>query len=362
MRRTAWRQGSISLLLLSCLAAATVVGCNRATGVTAPSEPFDCSQTAYIGINGTDPSWSPDGRQVAYLAGFDAQARFSSGLYVCDVASGESHLVVPYSVTGPSARCDWNPKPGSNEVLLSYGLGAGVVNMETGDIERIASDNGRIAGARWMPEGDSVAYFSRAVDGEEISPFALAIQHLDGSGRHFFFREGRRPIQSEDIVFSPDGKWLAWTEYIPSPTYTRHEIAVCRRDGTGYRLLTSLGGQAKKPVWINGGTGLLFPWIPDECAAIGGNGPHTTMYVDLSSGNVRKWQAELTDYRFQFSKDIHVDRSGTRALIPGLDPLFNVPFGALYLTSANYTGVRRKLALSSPPPPPPPPPPPSSHP
>jgi Tol biopolymer transport system component len=112
--------------------------------------------------NGSSPSWSPDGTQIAYTCSSEVKPG-KYGVSVCIVAvpsSSEPHVV---------AENAWNPL--------------------------------------WAPNGGHIAYLTRPKENNQ-----LFICNVDGSAK-VPFSDGKRDVQS--IVWAPDGKRIAFTERHP---------------------------------------------------------------------------------------------------------------------------------------------------
>ncbi len=160
--------------------------------------------------NSGSPSWSPDGKQVAYRV-TKGPVR---GLHILDLATGKSR------------------------------------KLETGSEYDVFPD--------WSPRGDWIAFTSKR-DGD----YEIYRIRPDGSGLQ---RLTHAPGKNAHSSFSPDGKWIAFSTgmqgfkdeaihmLLPSPaglTFQPYgEIAVMRADGSNIHLLTDNSTEEGAPSWL----------------------------------------------------------------------------------------------------------------
>lgn len=176
-----------------------------------------------VGLTGGPHAWSPDGRWLLG-EGFDTDASATSGwIYRLDIQTGEIHDLA-------TDLCCGLHKP--NPVLA--------------------------------PDGSRVVYmnFHQAGQGEICDFRCGTLWSLDPVTRS---RQRLTATAGSEIgpVFSPDGSWIAFAEYV-GPGY---DVAIVRSDGTGRRKLTNIG-DVYAPVaniepyvylaWDADGVGLTF--------------------------------------------------------------------------------------------------------
>jgi Tol biopolymer transport system component/DNA-binding CsgD family transcriptional regulator len=164
----------------------------------------DGGRQQQLGVIGTFPLLSPDGRRWAYTK--STLGRRDGVLY-------EARLSVP---------------PSKEWVVLSRGWDYGFV-------------------ADWSPDGDQLLmscarnYPHRrpitippTYKPPPTDPIGICIVNPDGSGLRQIIREGSNPS------WSPDGEWIA---------YENGEIYVARADGSEAHAITSCGCQVSQPDW-----------------------------------------------------------------------------------------------------------------
>ena len=114
------------------------------------------------------PTWSPDGRQLAFagvedLNGDGQYAEQEAGIFLADVDTGQSRRVATASVEG--MRLAWSP---AGEYIMvegapasTSGITAFLVDLGSGEIHT-HPDIAEITAACWSPDGTRVAAYSRA--------------------------------------------------------------------------------------------------------------------------------------------------------------------------------------------------------
>ena len=152
---------------------------------------------AQVGLTGGPHAWSPDGRWLLGQ-GFDTDVSQTSGwIYQLDVQTGEIRDLA-------TDLCCGLHKP--NPVLAPDG--SRVVYMDFHQAAQGARCDFR-CGTLWS-----------------LDPVTLARQRLT--------EEGGSEVGP---VFSPDGSWIAFAEYV-GPSY---DVAIVRADGAGRQKLTNIG-------------------------------------------------------------------------------------------------------------------------
>ena len=239
-------------------------------------------------------SWSPDGRFLAFAAATGPNEGAIFELSLLDHSVRRRSLAIPSQticcpVYDPSgARLAFN-RSGMEIVVIGPGHGA----------ERAVPASG--IGLTWTANGRALVYssFGRLAEVDPVSgsiaePAAATAAGLDISdvsirGNRMAFvrwtlehsiwqltlhgsRDGRTPKMSaapavqlisatrpdDTPQFSPDGEWIAFdSQRSGSP-----DIWIGKRDGSGLRRLTFLGGFAGTPRWSPDGQWIAFDFRP----------------------------------------------------------------------------------------------------
>jgi Tol biopolymer transport system component len=112
-------------------------------------------------------SWSPDGRQLAYVAyardGLEAQRVDVRAL---DIATGRTHNLTASLL--PSLTYDWPVWSPDGARIAFYAhlpgefQGINVVNLADGNVKNIVRGNSQPGSITWSPDGHSIAYVARS--------------------------------------------------------------------------------------------------------------------------------------------------------------------------------------------------------
>jgi hypothetical protein len=203
-----------------------------------------------------DPSWSPDGRLIAYVehnAGTVPGRRCEKGLWVMNADGSAAHLISP---TGGSPS--WSP----DGTKLAYTSGdAIVVASVTGAGARAVAHGGEPV---WSPDGTRLA-FSRDT--------SIYVANADGSGERLLVAGGGSPS------WSPDGSRIVFARPIPEtdfhgpPSVSDKQIpvgitpglAIVNADGSGLTPLTR--GDDYDPVWSPSGRWIAYSTFDGESSS-----------------------------------------------------------------------------------------------
>jgi Tol biopolymer transport system component len=135
------------------------------------------------------PSWSPDGRRLAFGGRFAGR----SGLYVADRNTGRTHLVA----AGDVHAAAWSPD--GRRIAFSDSRSVALVPAAGGPVTRLPAPPGLLA---WSPDGRRLAY---------ASVCSVGVVGVVATGRSP--QPPPCPPESETSVpsWSPDGSWLTYS-------------------------------------------------------------------------------------------------------------------------------------------------------
>lgn len=142
------------------------------------------------------PSWSPDGRQIAYVS-FEKQR---AEIYISDLATGQRRLVSKYpGINGAPA---WSPDGKKLALVLSkenvpkiY-----VLDLATNQFEQITQGPAIDTEPRWAPDGRSLVFTSSRGGGAQIYRVHLADKRVE--------RLTYQGSYNARGSLTPDGKYL----------------------------------------------------------------------------------------------------------------------------------------------------------
>lgn len=164
---------------------------------TTPAWPrlFDSSSTRFE----RNPSWSPDGKMLAFTRDGD--------IWLREVSGGEARRLVPEEYPRGNASPVWSPD--GRKVAFTNGSSGfdqiGIIELATGKVTPLTYgpyDHGDVA---WSPDGASVVY----VRGNGMTR-DLMLASADGTGAHKALASSRAIRRSPQ--FSPDGRTIAYVE------------------------------------------------------------------------------------------------------------------------------------------------------
>jgi Tol biopolymer transport system component len=188
-----------------------------------------------------DPSWSPDGTQIAYRSDRGDE----SEIWVMNAdGTGQRRLTAGLSPA-------WSPD-GSSIAYASPGhdpnpplSGISIMNADGSGQHRVPNTDGGEYPS-WSPDGKRIAFNSN-LSGDHV----MYIVDVDGSNLVDLSSVG----EGWQVQWSPDGRSILFTSHRDHPdNYT--DVYVMRPDGSGVKRLTR--ARAYTPAWSPDGSHIVF--------------------------------------------------------------------------------------------------------
>ena len=195
--------------------------------------------------NDTNPTWSPDGQQIA----FESDATGGREIYVINAdGSGKLQQLTNNPGLGHDANFDpaWSPVLGGKIAFASIRAGGNydiyTMNADGSDPTRLTTDGGVEFGPSWSPDGTQIAYHSD-VNGASKQ---IYVMNADGSGQHPVVKTA-----SDDAnpSWAPHGAALVFQGGPQGST----DLWLVAADGSGLMRLTFSPGDDEVPDWGAGG-------------------------------------------------------------------------------------------------------------
>jgi Tol biopolymer transport system component len=268
------------LNVLAAASAALLAGGSTAAGRELPPSPTNglvvfsrcCTPTGIYTVSPTDgaerllykpkyddtpltPSWSHDGRWIAYVAGPQAP-----GVWAMNAAGGRKHRIT--RAGGDPSSPTWSPS-GTKIAFGDLGRPGGktydiwVVRTNGAGLTRLTRTAANEGGPRWAPNDRSIIYergrdvWQMRTNGthqHRLIANASAPDWSPGATHIAFVRQGdpwvanadgsgarqlaHTPEEDISVTWSPDGRYLLLTQA------DRGDIEVMRSDGTDLQALT----------------------------------------------------------------------------------------------------------------------------
>ena len=205
------------------------------------------------------PSWSADGKRLAYALG--AVDRGHGHVYVMDADGGNQHSVT--SGQGVNTQPSWSPD-GKRIAFAGFGAkrGLAVIRAGGGAPRRLTHTGSGVfdVAPAWSPDARSIA-FTRIVVKTDVEHEQEAIYVIGANGTGL----KKLIVGGGDPAWSPDGKRIVYTsirDYNGRTCFqecTRSsEIYIANADGSKARRLTWTKADDQSPTWSPDGRSIAF--------------------------------------------------------------------------------------------------------
>ncbi|PCH60635.1 MAG: Tol-Pal system beta propeller repeat protein TolB [Gammaproteobacteria bacterium] len=190
------------------------------------------------------PSWSPDGRQVAYVSYEERRPR----IYVQEISSGKREAIASFS--GLNSAPVWSPDGKSMALVLSKDGSPDIYVMDVAsrDLRRLTTSAAIETEPSWSPDGKTIAFTSDRGG----SPQIYRVSASGGRSKRLSF-EGKYNARPR---FSPNGEYLAMV-HVGNNSNGAYRIAVLDMDVGTLRVLTE-GQLDESPSFAPNGSMIIY--------------------------------------------------------------------------------------------------------
>ncbi|HEV8217188.1 MAG TPA: hypothetical protein VGP95_15175, partial [Gemmatimonadaceae bacterium] len=203
--------------------------------------------------NDLSPTWSKDGKRIAFVsARGSADPAFAASdawdIYIMDAASG-GNVVRITDQPGADFDPSWSPD-GKQIAFVSWRDSSPTgttdlyaVTLDNLQVTRLTNEGADVAQPSWAPGGKQIAFTGGDIEGGSTDIYVLTLDGL----RITRLTEGpASPGLDESPTWSPDGKQIAFAS---TRANERREIYTMSADGRAVTRLTNNSVEDLNPAW-----------------------------------------------------------------------------------------------------------------
>ena len=188
-----------------------------------------------------DPAWSPDSTKIAFVSARAGEAH----VYVMNAdGTGTKQLT---SNKDSETHPTWSQD--GRSIAFTRDGDIYVMGADGSDPKRISDINAQESDPAWSPDGQWIAYIKRT-PGTPVQN--LWVMHADGSGRRALTRQSGRAFTPS---WSPDSKRIVFSMNRDETVFELFTIGV---DGKGLRSVVPTAGDNFEPSWSPDGSKIAY--------------------------------------------------------------------------------------------------------